>query len=226
MKRTYAFIFIACIILASCINTPSTVKQEEFTVQYTSASIPWLANLQNCAGTNVIATEQRAADFLDPKSANMVIRIGRPDNLDAYAYQIGTEDILVIVNAKNPTTTLTSEEVFELFSGQIQNWKVINGNDAPVQVWVYLDGEDIQELFNQTVLEGSPVSSEAHLAVDADQMVQAVGKDDAAIGIITRRLKAGNISEVYTAVKSIPVLAITLVKAQGALSQILACLQK
>jgi hypothetical protein len=226
MKRTFAFTILAGILLTSCTNAPPTFKTEQFTVQYTSASIPWLANLYNCAGTNVIADEQRAADFLDLESANMVIRIGSPGTLDAFAYQIGTDDLLVIVNAKNPTRTLTAEQARELFSGQIQNWKAINGNDMPVQVWIFPAGEDVQEIFDQTVLAGSPVTSDAHLTTNPDEMAQAVGKDVSAIGIITGRWKTGNINSVYTAASSLPVLAITLSKPQGTLAHILACMQK
>ncbi|MGD0752376.1 MAG: hypothetical protein ABSA23_13345, partial [Anaerolineales bacterium] len=59
-----------------------------------------------------------------------------------------------------------------------------------------------------------------------DEMVQAVGKDVSAIGIITRRWKTGNITAVYAAAISLPVLAITLSKPQGTLAQIIACMQK
>jgi hypothetical protein len=226
MKRIFAFIILTCIILTSCNSALPTTRPDQFTVQYSAASIPWLASLYKCAGTNVVTTEQRSADFLASKSADMVIRIGRPDNLDGFAYQIGTDDLLVIVNTRNPSKTLTAEQVHGLFSGQIQNWKVINGYDAPAQVWVFPPGEDIQEIFTQTALEGSPVSSEAHLINNPDEMALAVGKDGSAIGIITRRWMTKNISSVFTASSNLPVLAITLSEPQGTLSRILVCLQK
>jgi hypothetical protein len=226
MKRTFAFILLAGILLTSCTTALPTIKTEQFTVQYTSASVPWLASLYNCAGTNVISAEQRAADFLDLKSANMVIRLGSPGNINGLPYQIGTDDLLVIVASKNPTRTLTAEQTRELFSGQIRNWKTIDGNDAPVQVWVFPTEEDIQEIFDQTILEGSPISSGAYLATNLDEMVQAVGKDVSAIGIITGRWKTGNLTSVYKAASNLPVLAISLSKPQGTLAQILACMQK
>ena len=226
MKHIFAFIILACILLTSCNSTPPTTNPEQVIVQYTAASVPWLASLYNCAGKNVIIAEQRGADFLDPQSANMVIRIGMPNNLKAFAYQIATDDLLAIVNMKNPTSKLTTDQVYGLFTGQIQNWNTINGNDALVQTWVFPAGEDIQGIFKQTVLHGSPVTSMAHLAYSPNEMLQAVEKDVYAIGIITHRWMNGNISGVYTAASSLPVLAITLSKPQGPLSQILACMQK
>jgi hypothetical protein len=226
MKHFFAFIILAGILLTSCTTTPPTIKSEQFTVQYTSASVPWLAGLYNCAGTNVISVEQRAADFLDLKSANMVIRLGNPGTITGFPYQIGTDDLLVIVASKNPTKVLSAEQTRELFTGQIRNWKTLDEKDAPVQVWVFSDGEDIQEIFDQTVLEGSPVSSGAFLAANLDDMVQAVGKDVFAIGIITGRWKTGNLTSVYKAANDLPVLAISLSKPQGTLANIIACMQK
>ena len=226
MRHTFALFILAGILLASCATVPPTIKTEQFTVQYTSASVPWLTNLYNCAGTNVISAEQRAADFLDLSSADMVIRLGSPGYIKGVPFQIGTDDLLVVVASKNPTRTLTAEQTRELFSGQIRNWKTIDGIDAPVQVWVFPTGEDIQEIFEQTVLEGRPVSSEAYLATNLDEMLQSVGKDVSAIGIMTSRWKTGNLTSVYKAASNLPVLAISLSKPQGTLARILSCMQK
>lgn len=213
-------------LLPSCSAAPPVSKPEELTVQYTAASIPWLATLYNCAGGNVITTFQSVADYLDPQSANLVIRIGKPDYPASFAYQIATDELLVIVNLKNHTIKLTAIQVYELFTGQIQSWKTINGTDAPVQVWVFPAGEDLQEIFNQIILDGSPITSTAHLANNPNEMLQAVEKDANAIGIITQSWKTGNISGVYTTTSNLPVLAITFSKPQGTIAQILACMQK
>ena len=50
----------------------------------------------------MVTAEQRGADFLDHQSASMVIRIGKPDTLTAFAYQIATEDLLVISQLEKP----------------------------------------------------------------------------------------------------------------------------
>ena len=226
MKHIFAFFFLACILLVSCDSAPPTEKPKQLIVQYTAASIPWLASLYNCAGGNVVTAEQREADFLDPQTANMVIRIGQTENPTSFVYQIALDNILVITNSKNPASRLTADQVYGIFSGQIQNWKNINNNDALVQTWVFPAGEDIQKIFDQTALHGSPVSSAAHLANNPDEMLQAIEKDVNAIGIITQHWKTGNITGVYTAASNLPVLAITFSKPQGNLTNILACMQK
>ena len=226
MNQIFVFIILICLLLPSCNSAPPTVKPEQVTVQYTAASIPWLMELNSCAGGVVVRTEQVGAEYLDPQFANMFIRIGKPAATTSFVYQIGTEDLLVIVNHKNPISKLSADQVKGLFIGQINNWKAINGTDASTQVWVFPASEDIQDVFNQTILQGSPVTSAARMANSPDEMLQALGKNVNAIGIITRRLKAGNITDVFTAASSLPVLAISSSKPQGAVAHILACMQK
>ncbi len=225
MKRAFPFILLTCFVLCSCSSATPT-KPEQLTIQYTAASSPWLAGISNCAGGDVVISEQRGADLLDPQSADMVIRIGQPDNLIPFTYQIGTDNFLVITNVKNPTSRLTVEQIHELFTGQIQNWKAINGTDAPVQPWVFPAGEDIQEIIKQTILAGSPVSSASRLANNPDEMLEAIEKDVNAVGIITSRWKNGNVSGVYTDTNSLPVMAVTETEPQGNLASFLACMQK
>ena len=83
-----------------------------------------------------------------------------------------------------------------------------------------------QNIFENTVLGGSPVTSLARLANNPDEMSQAISKDVNAIGLLTRHWKTGDTSEVFTAASNLPVLAITQSQPQGVLAQILACLQK
>jgi hypothetical protein len=225
MKRCLAFVILTCFLLPSCNSATPTAAVEQLTVQYTAASVPWLAGLYDCAGTNVLTAEERAADLMDPQSVDLAIRIGQPDNLTSPAYQIGSEDLLVIVNRQNSINALTAEQVRGLFTGQIQNWQEVNGSSAQVQVWVFSSGEDVQQIFEQTVLGGSPVTSTARLATGPDEMSQAIANDVNAVGILTRHWKMGNVSDVYT-VATIPVLAITPGEPQGAIQGILACLQK
>jgi hypothetical protein len=225
MKRTFSLLFLACFLLTACNSAPPTTAPVPFIVQYTAATVPWLASLYNCAGTNVIAADQRAADFIDPQSVDLAIRIGQPDTMNSPAYQIGSEDILVIVNLQNLVQTLTTEQVHGLFSGQTLNWQGVGGSNAPVQVWVFSTGEDIEQIFEQTALSGIPIVSTARLAANPDEMAQAIASDANAIGVLTRRLMREDVTSAYT-VATVPVLAITSTLPQSPVRGIVACLQK
>ena len=225
MKRTFTFFLFTLILLTGCTPTSPASTPQPITVQYTAAAQPWLAALANCSGNNVITTELRSADALEITQADLTMRIGESTNLTFPTYQIGTDDIQVIANRKNTINSLTIEQVRGLFTGRIQNWKDILGADAPVQVWVFAAGEDVQQIFVQTNLGGTPVSSAARLATGPDEMAQAIANDINAVGIFTSHWDPGNASILFTGA-SVPVLASTPSEPLGALPQILACLQK
>jgi hypothetical protein len=219
-------LFASLLTAAACSPATPTATPETIHVQYSFAAQPWLDKLSGCASDNILAAELRSVDFQDPQSAELVMRIGQSEALTAPAFQIGTEDLVVIVNRQNQLNRLTIDQARGLFTGRIVNWKIISGHDAPVAVWVFPPGEDVQQIFEQSLLDGSPITSTARLASSPDKMSQAIANDVAAVGIITRHWKAGNTAEVFTVASNLPILAITHSKPKGSLEQILACLQK
>jgi hypothetical protein len=225
MKASLPFILLSCLLFASCSTTTLTPTAAIINIQYTSAAEPWLAALYSCAGNTVVTADPRAADFQDLQTADLVIRLGQPDNLTASAFQIGTDNLLVIVNPQNPVKKLDASQVRGLFSGRIQNWKDAGGSDSPAQVWAFSQADDLQTIFNQVALSSSPVTSTARLASSPDEMIQAVSRDVNAIGILTGRLKTSNVSVVFT-VTNVPVLVLTRSDPPGEITSILSCLQK
>jgi ABC-type phosphate transport system substrate-binding protein len=226
MKRFGYLCIFAIFLFVSCVPSTPVITPMLFTVQYSFATTPWLEQLSICAGNRLVNAELRAADFQDLASSDLAIRIGQPAKLGTPAYQIGKDDLLVITNPHNPVHQLTLEQVRLLFLGRFQTWKAINSNDVPVHVWVFPAGEDVQQVFEDSALGGSTVTSQARLANSPEEMSQAIAGDTDAIGIITRRLKTENTSDVFIVTSNLPVLALTRSEPQGDLAQILACLQK
>jgi len=153
------------------------------------------------------------------------MRVGEPADLTSPAFQIGKDELLVAVHPQTGVGTLTVEQVRQLFSGQAVNWKDVGGGDVPVQVWIYSTDEDIQQIFNSTVLGGEPVTSLARLAVSAQSMSDSIGAQAGSVGVLLRRWKTGNTKEALV-VATLPVLAITRSEPQGAVKDLIACLQK
>jgi hypothetical protein len=224
MRRSFIILILAIILLTACNPASPGATPETISVEYTAASTPWLADVNKCAGGNVINAEQRSVDFQDPQSFDLTIRIGQPAISSFPAYQIGSEEIIVIMNPQNTVKGLTAEQVKILFTGQKSNWQGAGGSNAGVQVWVYSPGEDVQQIFEAVALGGSPVTSMARLATSPDEMAQAIAGDVNAVGILTRRWKGDNISEAFTTA-TVPVLALTKSDPLPAIKSLIACLQ-
>jgi hypothetical protein len=194
-------------------------------VYATAAAQPWQAELFNCA-----AKQSAALVLSDPGSADILLRIGEPQNLSMPAFQLGWEEIVVIVNKVHSFGQLQTEQAAELFTGEISDWSQITplsppmqGERGAVQVWVFAAGEDVQQVFAKT-LAGKPIVSSARLATGPEEMSQAIANDPNAVGILSRHWKTGNVSDAYVAA-SAPVLAITPFEPEGVVKDLLACLQ-
>lgn len=216
-KPPFLTIILAA-LLAACASTTPQPTPETVSVYASSAAYPWLDEVYNCAPAAL------AVRLSDPSSAQITLRLGPPDLLTAPAFQIGSDDLLVVVQPQVAVGPLTPDQVRQLFSRQVTQWKDLGGSDVPVEVWTYSTGVDIQTVFDRSIMRGEPIASTALLAVSAQAMSDSVGTRPGAIGFLPRRWKAGNTNAAYT-IASVPVLAISDSPPQGAVRQLIGCLQ-
>ena len=106
---------------------------------------------------------------------------------------IGAYDVAVIVNASNPLANLTRDQVRDLFTGTVQNWKDVGGPDAPVHLDIRHPISGTYLGFRELAMENKPYALHAKTFTNYTEIVQAVAQDPNAIGYATIRLasKAG-----------------------------------
>jgi len=201
---------LAPAVFSACGSPTPVVTPEVVTVYSTSAAQPWLEPLYACAESFAVISRVD-----DSSSADILLRVGEPGFLASPAFQIDSEEILVVAHRQSPVQNLTHEEARALFAGQ---------GDPSVQVWVYASEEDVQKAFDQFVMEGRSVTSSARLAANPQQMSDTLVNESNAVGILPRHWKAGDTREVLT-VATVPVLAITSREPQGVIKELIACLQ-
>jgi len=203
---------LSSFLIASCsTNTPPPTPQV-VSVYSSSSTQPWLTELYDCA-----AESSAAIRLSDSESAfDIRLQLGEPEFLSSFAYQIDTEEILIVTHRQSPIQNLNFEGVQALFMGL---------GDPSVQVWVYVPEADVQRVFDKFVMEGRSVTSSARVAVNPQQMSDTLVNESNTVGILPRHWKAGDVREVYS-VANVPVLAITQSEPQGVIKELLACLQK
>ncbi len=217
-KAAHILFVFALILLSACGAQTSQATPQLVKVYVTSAASSRLTDLYNCS------TLSTAILLSDPQTADIAIRLGQPDNLSSPAFQIGMDDVVVIVQSQNNIDNLTADQVHSIFLGQVTNWKDVGGLDMPIQVWTYAQGEDIQQIFEQAIMDGQPIASLARLAVSAQNMSDSVANNAGSIGFLPRSLESASLKNVYEIV-SVPVLAITKSQPQGTVNELIACLQ-
>ena len=209
MKQFFIILFCSCLLTSCSTNTPPATPQV-ISVYSTSAAQPWLPLLYECAGTRSVISRVD-----DPSTADIGLRVGEPEFLLSPAFQIDTEELLIVTHRQSPVQNLSMEDARALFAGR---------GDPSVQVWVYAEGEDVQEVFDRFVMQGGSVMPSARLAANPHQMADILVNENNSVGILPRHWKAAEAREVLS-VAMVPVLAITNSEPQGLVRELIACLQ-
>lgn len=207
-------------LLAGCASTATPTTVPRIYINATSSTQPWLTDMYPCAQT---AGAVLVVD--NPAVADVLLRIAIPDKLSTPSFQLGEDDVLVVAQPQTGVGELTVDQVRAIYSGQVTNWNEVGGLDLPVEVWTYPQGEDIRQIFEQSVMDGLRTIPSARVAASAQMMSDNVGTNPGAIGFLPRRWKTGNTHEVVKLATS-PVLAITKTSPGDVLEKVLACAQK
>jgi len=212
MRKSFTVsLILFSILISSCSTTPTPTTPQIVSVYSTPAAEPWLSSLYGCASPSTVISRVDGS-----ASADIVLRVGEPKVLTSSAFQIDSEDILIVTHRQSPVQNLTLEAARALFAGY---------GDSRVQVWVYSPEEDVQEVFDQFVMASLSVTSSARIAATPQQMSDTLVNESNAVGILPRHWKAGDDREVFK-VATVPVLALTNSEPQGVIKELIACLQK
>jgi phosphate transport system substrate-binding protein len=117
-----------------------------------------------------------------------------PDTFDKYI--IGFDGIAVIVNTEAGVDTLTSEQVAQIFKGEITNWKDIGGADAAIQCIGREAASGTRGAFEELMdIEDAAVYAEEQNSTG--NVKQAVSANPNAIGYVS----LSSVDETITAIK-------------------------
>ena len=97
-------------------------------------------------------------------------------------YKVALDGLSVYVNPENPVKELTLDQVKDIFTGKVKNWKAVGGADAPITVYSRENSSGTYEFFKEHVLKGSDFAASAQTQQGTALIVQSVVKDKNAIG--------------------------------------------
>ncbi len=113
------------------------------------------------------------------------LEVAQYRNVGLNDHVIGTYAVAIVVNAGNPVTNLTRDQVRDIFTGSIQNWKEVGGPDVPIHLFIRdpLSGTYIG--FKELAMENksyNPDPKMLTLSTDYLSIAQGVAKDPNGIG--------------------------------------------
>jgi phosphate transport system substrate-binding protein len=96
---------------------------------------------------------------------------------------IGKDRIAVITHKDNPVKKLSAEQLRGIFSGEIDNWKDVGGENAPIIiVWGTLTQDD-NMIFKERILADRPLAADLLETTTAEEVRENVAANPTAIGI-------------------------------------------
>ena len=97
-------------------------------------------------------------------------------------YILGAYTVSILVNAENPVSNLTSNQVQLLFTGKIQNWKEVGGADAPVHLLIRDPVSGTYLGFKELAMNFQDYGEHFQLFTNYLGIADAVAKDPNGIG--------------------------------------------
>jgi len=130
---------------------------------------------------------------------------------DKSAYKpvtVGKSQIYISINKDNPVKTLSKEQVKGVFTGKIQSWKEVGGNDEPIMVVVSTQNPATMAAFKKLALDGEEYLKDTIDAPTFPEIANAVISNQNAIGFGPYTIGEGN-KLPQTPEYSRPVIAVT-----------------
>ena len=186
---------LGVLALASCSSQPDSATQEQLTITGSSTVAPLMAEIakkyeQTHPDIRIdVQTGGSTRGVTDARSGvaqiGMVSRALKPDEADLTAHTIALDGISMIIHRDNPIKSLTDQQIKDIYTGKITNWKQVDGEDKPIQVVNKAEGRSTLELFTHYFdLENRDIQADVVIG-DNQQGIKTVAANPTAIGYVS-----------------------------------------
>ena len=124
----------------------------------------------------VIAAEPKSTVFEEMDAAGFAYEIE----------SIAREALVFVVNENNPVSSLTRQQVRDIYSGKVTNWSQVGGADLPIEAFQRNSAAGSQVMMEKLVMGGTPMmeAPESRVPGEMGQLIDAVKSfDDSANAI-------------------------------------------
>lgn len=111
----------------------------------------------------------------------------KPVEVEKYGlvtFPFAIDGVAVAVNPANKVAALTKDQIKDIFSGKIENWKEVGGVDAPISLYMREDGSGTRETFENCAMDKGVPTSKASVVNSNGAMKTILGQDPNAIGYL------------------------------------------
>lgn len=136
-------------------------------------------------GGSGLGIKQAAEGLVDIGNSGRKITDEEKIKYKLKVYSWATDGIAIIVHPSNPVKNLTKQQLKDIYSGRITNWKFVGGFDRPITLYTRPDDSGTREVFWSNGLDKGEISKRANIVPSNGAMKVAVSKDPNGIGYIS-----------------------------------------
>lgn len=137
------------------------------------------------SGIGFAALQNNTTDIADAsrpiKSAERVACI-KSFGKDPREYKVALDGLSIYVHSSNPLNEASIDQLEQIFTGKLTNWKDLGGPDSPITVYSRENSSGTYEFFKEHILKGKDFVSSAQTMPGTAALLQAVSNDPKGIG--------------------------------------------
>ncbi|MBN1231698.1 MAG: substrate-binding domain-containing protein [Anaerolineales bacterium] len=205
MKQRFFILFLA-FLLSGCasVELPTSPPSETVTIIVPEALSPLQKAISICdqaiPGSNYVTLTQPP----DPVDADsLFISLGESNAV--FQTQIASEELIIITHPEVDLSDISLSQVQSIFSGNIKDWSEISDHKGEINIWVTPDDEVSRTLFEDEVMQGVPINSDAKVAPTPRELIDAVSQYENGISYLPAALLPPDLSGFSLAIQ-FPVL--------------------
>jgi phosphate transport system substrate-binding protein len=236
-KLTLSFLVAACFAAPALADT---IKLAGATTVLNVVVAPYRAEVEKATGhqleINANATGKGLVDLAEGRAeASMV---SEPLDIAVIAaetagkkidihklkmYELRKDEIVFIVNARNPVSKLTLAQLSDIHTGRITNWKQVGGKDLPITVYSDAVTGGTRAMIKKVVMGGVDYAPEVKSLTSVSRIADLVPGDESGIGALGKGFvkKDGKARIVETTKIERPLAIVTLGDAQPKVQQVI-----
>ncbi|MHA6493166.1 substrate-binding domain-containing protein [Pseudomonas borbori] len=143
------------------------------------------------SGTGFVGLSDNTADLaassrpIKSSEADALTALGDMKSRDA-EHVVALDGLAVILNRDNPLDALRTEQVAQIFAGEISDWAQLGGRPGAITLYARDDNSGTYDTFKELVLSanGKSLASTAKRFESSDQLSDSVSQDPNGIGFI------------------------------------------
>lgn len=139
------------------------------------------------SGNGIAALINGTCDIADASRPmkDSEIQKAKSKGIDPFATVIAKDGIAVVVNPDNPVSKITHQQLKDIYTGKITNWKDLGGKDMKIVPTTRDSSSGTFEIFEEKVLgKGVEMTDKAVIQASNQAVKETVAKTPGAIGYI------------------------------------------